>query len=107
MAINRAFYRLYSKQLEYLELPEANAPIDRNMGSSDIGNVSRVVPTIHPHVPIGTGISIHTEEFARATVSEQGRAAVIEGAKSLALTAFELASCPRVREEILKEFDAH
>ncbi|WP_088536140.1 M20 family metallopeptidase [Geobacter sp. DSM 9736] len=107
MVINRAFYRLYSKQLEYLELPEANAPIDRNMGSSDIGNVSRLVPTIHPHVPIGTGISIHTEEFARATVSEQGRAAVIEGAKSLALTAFELASCPRVREEILKEFTAH
>jgi len=62
------------------------------------------VPTIHPHVPIGDGINIHSEAFARATVSEKGKAAVAEGATALALTATELASRPELREEIWREF---
>ena len=102
--VNLSFNRLYSQQLEFLHLPEANAPADKNRGSSDIGNVSQVVPTIHPHVPIGTGIHIHTDEFARATVSPQGKAAVIEGATAMALTAAELAFSPQIREKIQEEF---
>ncbi|HLO25755.1 MAG TPA: M20 family metallopeptidase [Geobacteraceae bacterium] len=104
MKINRAFSALYSRQLEYLHLPESMAPADKNKGSSDIGNVSQVVPTIHPHVPIGDGIHIHSEGFARATISDQGKAAVIEGALALALTAAELAVYPAVRDAIRQEF---
>jgi amidohydrolase len=105
LKINRAFYALYSAQLEYLGLPESAAPADKNKGSSDIGNVSQVVPTIHPHVPIGEGIHIHSEEFARATISEQGKAAAVEGAMTLALTAAELAASPELRKKILDEFN--
>ncbi len=104
LKINRAFSALYSRQLAYLGLRESTAPADKNKGSSDIGNVSQVVPTIHPHVPIGDGIHIHSEGFARATVSEQGRAAVLEGAAALALTAGELAAFPEQRDAIRKEF---
>ncbi|WP_243372271.1 M20 family metallopeptidase [Geotalea sp. SG265] len=104
MKVNRAFSALYSEQLAFLGLNEAHAPADRNRGSSDIGNVSQVVPTIHPHVPIGPGLHIHTEAFARATVSPQGQEAVVEGAKALALTAAALASSAETREKILNEF---
>jgi metal-dependent amidase/aminoacylase/carboxypeptidase family protein len=104
LKINRAFSALYSRQLAYLGLRESTAPADKNKGSSDIGNVSQVVPTIHPHVPIGDGIHIHSEGFARATVSEQGRAAVLEGAAALALTAADLAAFPEQRDAIRKEF---
>ena len=107
LKINRAFSALYSRQLAFLELPESMAPADRNKGSSDIGNVSQVVPTIHPHVPIGDGIQIHSEGFARATVSEQGRTAVLEGAMALALTAAELALSSEQRDAIKKEFVSH
>jgi amidohydrolase len=106
MRINRAFYELYSAQLAYLGLPEEHGPADRNMGSSDIGNVSQVVPTIHPHVPIGKGVHIHSAEFARATVSEQGRAAVAEGAVAMALAVAELIADSRWRERITAEFEA-
>jgi amidohydrolase len=106
LKINRTFYALYSEQLDYLGLPESAAPADKNKGSSDIGNVSQVVPTIHPHVPIGNGIHIHSEGFARATVSDQGRAAVLEGAKALALTAAELAASAALRDAVRKEFIA-
>ena len=104
MRINRAFYELYSAQLSYLGLPESQAPADRNMGSSDIGNVSQVVPTIHPHVPIGAGVHIHSEEFARATMSAQGKEAIAEGATAMALTAAELVALPLWQERITTEF---
>ena len=104
--ISRSFSSLYSKQLKYLGLTESTAPADKNRGSSDIGNVSQVVPTIHPHVPIGEGIHIHTREFAQATVSEKGKAAAVEGATALALTAAELALDPELRERIGREFEA-
>jgi amidohydrolase len=103
--INRTFYRLYGEQLAYLGLTEAKAPADKNRGSSDIGNVSQVVPTIHPHVPIGEGIHIHSAEFARATVSEQGKLAVIEGATAMALTAAELVFSPELQKKIRDDFN--
>ena len=99
-----AFYRIYSEKLALLGLVEADARPDRNKGSSDIGNLSQVVPTIHPHVPIGDGINIHTNGFAAATVSPKGEMAAIEGATALALTVIELAYSPPVREEIVKIF---
>lgn len=106
LRINRRLSALYSAQLAYLGLQESAAPIDRNKGSSDIGNVSQVVPTIHPHVPIGEGVHIHSEDFANATISGQGRSAALEGAMALALTAAELAASRELREEIRAEFDA-
>ena len=104
LKINHAFSALYSRQLAYLGLQESTAPADKNKGSSDIGNVSQVVPTIHPHVPIGEGIHIHSEGFARATISVQGKSAVLEGAMTLALTVAELAASPEQRDAIKKEF---
>jgi amidohydrolase len=104
LKILRSFSRVYSEQVARLGLQEATSPPDRNKGSSDIGNLSQVVPTIHPHVPIGDGLTIHTEDFARATVSPAGEAAVVEGATLLALTALELVCSPPLRDEIIKEF---
>jgi len=104
LKVNRRLSELYSEQLAWLGLPEAHRPPDKNKGSSDIGNVSQLVPTIHPHVPIGDGLHIHSEAFACATISEQGLAAAVEGAKTLALTALALALEEDVRAEIRQEF---
>src|SRR6185369_8579332 len=80
MKILPSFYRIYSEELATLGLEESEAARDKNKGSSDIGNLSQVVPTIHPHVPIGAGINIHTEGFAAATISKRGELAAVEGA---------------------------
>lgn len=105
MKINRAFAALYSAQLSWLGLPEVVAT-GGTRGSSDIGNVSQLVPTIHPHVPIGDGLRIHTGEFARATVAPQGQAAVVEGATTLALTVLELLDSPERQAAIREEFSS-
>lgn len=104
LKINHTLSALYSEQLAWLGLAEANAPADKNLGSSDIGNVSQVVPTIHPHVPIGAGVHIHTDAFARATVSDQGKQAVVEGATVMALTAAEFFARSDLRKKIRDEF---
>lgn len=99
-----SYYRVYSEQLALLGLEESDSRPDKNKGSSDIGNLSQVIPTIHPHVPIGDGINIHTEGFAAATVSPRGEQAAVEGATALALTVIELIFSPARRAEIDKEF---
>ena len=105
LRINHTLSTLYSRQLARLGLPESTAPADRNKGSSDIGNVSQVVPTIHPHVPIGDGIHIHTEEFARATISPVGHEAAREGARALALMVLDLMEDPSLLRAARAEFD--
>lgn len=78
------------------------------VGSTDVGNVSKAVPTIHPMIKItAEGTSLHTEEFARATRSEKGFAGMIIAAKALGLTALDLIvdeeSLIRARKAFRKE----
>lgn len=54
-------------------------------GSTNAGNVSQVVPTIHPHIKIGSSTLVgHTKEFCEAAASKEGDEALILGAKALA-----------------------
>lgn len=107
MKVIPSYYRIYSEQLALLGLEESDSRPDRNKGSSDIGNLSQLLPTIHPHVPIGDGINIHTKGFAAATVSIKGELAAVEGATTLALTAVVLAFSSSIREAVKKEFHEH
>ena len=60
-------------------------------GSTDMGNVSHRVPSIHPMLAIAPpGVVIHNPEFARHAASPKGDDAVIDGAKSMAMTALDL-----------------
>lgn len=59
----------------------------RVLGSTDMGNVSYLVPSIHPMVKVAPpGVSIHSHEFTRHAGSPAGDEAVIVGAKALAMT---------------------
>jgi amidohydrolase len=80
------------------------------VGSSDFGNLSQVVPAIHPYVAIvNEGTSAHTPEFAEAAASPAGMRAVMIAATALALTAHDLFADPdllqRVKDEFARESD--
>ena len=105
MKINHSFYDIYRGALSMLGLKEDLQPPDKNVGSSDIGNVSRLMPTIHPHVPMRPGINIHTHCFADATISPDGHRALMEGVRCLSITAVELFFNPGAVERIKKDFD--
>jgi len=65
------------------------------VGSTDMGNVSYVVPSIHPMIGVAPPhVSIHTPEFADFARGDAGDRAVVEGAKALAMTLVDLWSSP-------------
>lgn len=59
-------------------------------GSTDVGNVSHVVPTIHPDLSIGSNIVAHTPAFATAAGSSYAQQRLLVGAKAMAMTAIDL-----------------
>jgi amidohydrolase len=74
-------------------------------GSLDMGNVSQVVPSIHPYIQICSEFyACHTHEFREAAMSDQGREALILGAKAMALTGYDLLTDSQLLEKVKKEF---
>jgi amidohydrolase len=75
-----------------VQAPTASTAI---MGSTDMGNVSYLTPTIHPMVRAAPpGVSIHTPEFARCARGDAGDIAVLDGARAMAATVVDLWTDP-------------
>jgi amidohydrolase len=92
MRDNRPIVDLYADNAARLGRPTAE-PTDSFsvVGSTDMGNVSQVVPSIHPMIcSAPANVAIHTAEFARFAGGEQGDQAVLDGAKAMALTVLDL-----------------
>ena len=80
---------------------------DEQVGSSDFGNVSMVVPGIHAYLsiaPEGGHIGGHTPEMVAAACSPIADKTAIIGAKCLAMTGYDILTKPDLQEEIAKEF---
>jgi amidohydrolase len=76
-------------------------------GSTDLGNVSVRVPSIHPMIAIADpDTSMHTTQFATAAASPAGDRAVLDGAVGLALTALDVLADPAVLAAVRAEFEA-
>ncbi len=76
-------------------------------GSTDMGNVSHRLPSIHPMLSVAPpGVIIHNPEFTRWAVSEKGDQAVIDGAKSLAMTAIDLMCNAHLLKSAKNDFEA-
>ncbi|WP_078380441.1 M20 family metallopeptidase [Sutcliffiella halmapala] len=74
-------------------------------GSLDMGNVSLVVPSIHPYIKICNELySCHTKEFRDAALSEQGKDAMILGAKAMGLASLRILTEPDTLTKIKEEF---
>lgn len=76
-------------------------------GSTDMGNVSQAVPSIHPYVAIAPpGVAGHSTEFLEAAASDEGRRGMELGAAALAMTALDCLTDPALRTAIAEEFEA-
>ncbi len=70
--------------------------------STDMGNVSHVVPSIHPDIGIQSGEAVnHQAEFAAACISASADQAIIDAALAMALTATEMSQDDAVRSRLL------
>jgi len=104
LTINRTLAQAFANNMRALGREPQPLP-ERGFGSSDVGNVSRVVPTIHPEVAIAPrNISLHSSEFAEAAVSKEGNRGLLDGAKALAMTAVDLLADKDLVRKIKEEF---
>ncbi len=83
------------KELGYHDISDE----EEGIGSTDMGNVSQVVPAIHPHIAIAEkDVVPHSLEFLKAAGSTRGKETAVLSAKVLAMTALDIMT----REELLK-----
>ncbi len=74
-------------------------------GSSDVGNVSQLVPTIQPMVRIASKkVLIHSPGFAKAAGKEESLRVILIAAKAMAMTAADLLASPETLAAVRAEF---
>jgi len=102
---NRTLGRLCSKYMTEVGLTESGAGETESMGSSDIGNLSQVVPSIHPEYAVGDKDTVnHSRAFLKAVVSKHGQNRMLKATAMLAGSVAELFSDPSLVREVKREF---
>jgi amidohydrolase len=94
MKRNQTLLDLFAANMATAGLEEGERAPDR-LGSSDIGNVSQVIPAIQPMIGIApVGMAIHTRDFAEAAVKPLAVKGMLAAAKTMALTTYDLLADP-------------
>src|SRR6266702_2541151 len=102
---NNAMAELFGANLERIGFPEDPEDPEAGYGSTDCGNVSQALPTIHPYIRISPdGIPGHSRAFAEWARSPMARAGMVAGAKALALTALDLLASPEALQKAKADF---
>ncbi|CAG10477.1 unnamed protein product, partial [Tetraodon nigroviridis] len=73
-------------------------------GSTDFGNVSYIIPGIHPFFYIGTDAFNHTEEYTKAAGAEKAQSFTLRTAKALAMTAVDVVCNPDLLMQVREDF---
>jgi amidohydrolase len=106
MLTNRALAAVYNRHLRTLGESEI-LPAGDNVGSIDMGNVSRVIPAVHGWLGFGDeSLVLHTKEFADRTITEKAREMILVGATAMALTGCDVLVSEELRRRIAEEFAA-
>lgn len=101
---NTALADTFAKHLEELGWPIDSPPSRNKMGSTDMGDISHVIPAIHPYLTIGREIAGHSVEFREAAHSSQGFKAMITAAKAMALTGYDILTQPDLLARVRADF---
>ena len=106
MVTNRTLSEVFTANYE--EISGHIMAREDNAASTDMGDVSHVVPAIHPWIGLNApDIMLHSREFAELSMTKAGDEAVRNGAVALALTGAEVLIdselLGRIKEEFRKE----
>ncbi len=104
MRTNLALAEAYRANVETLGRKVMNPESSRSMGSTDMGNVSHIVPAIHPSIAIAPrDVPIHTVEFREFAASESGHQGLLDAAKALAMTGIDVLFDAGLRRQMREE----
>ncbi|MDH7479426.1 MAG: peptidase dimerization domain-containing protein, partial [Syntrophomonadaceae bacterium] len=102
MISNPTLAYLFRENLRLLGVRDLAGPREA-LGSIDMGNVSQVVPSLHPYLALNGKFIPHSREFARAAGSEIGEEIMMLAVKALASTALDLYLQPGLAERARME----
>ena len=108
MRNNMTLARAFGEHLRELGRPAAEGDASVGAGSTDMGDVSHVVPSIHPYMAIcGAGETLcHEHPFAAAAAAPRGHDAMIVAAKAMARTALSFLRDGDLRDRVRADFIA-
>jgi amidohydrolase len=99
-----ALAELYRRNAESVgrQFPDLGKAGNRFAASTDMGNVSLAIPSIHPMIGIDSYPAVnHQPEFTAHCISEAADKALWDGALAMAWTAIDMASTPSIRDRLL------
>lgn len=106
MNTNQNLSKAFNENLRLVGIDEIDPPRG-SFGSLDMGNVSYVVPAVHPCISISDQKLVgHTAEFRNATLTEKAHDSIIKGACALALTGYDILTDKELLESVKAEFEA-
>ncbi|HLA17925.1 MAG TPA: M20 family metallopeptidase [Dehalococcoidia bacterium] len=103
MRNNTALAGAYRANAESLGRTFIDVRLD-STGSSDMGNVSHAVPSIHPMFGIGAMAFNHTPAFTEVSATDAAHDATIQTAQALAMTGVDAALDPDLLRRAKEEF---
>ena len=105
MLNNQVLARLFTQNMQSLGHEMNSGDLSVSTFSTDVGNVSQLVPTIQPLVAIAPpDVLIHSPQFAEAAASETGFGSIMEAAKAMAMTVVDLLAGPDMFSGVEEEF---
>lgn len=92
---DREISQIYKRNAEVIgrKFPELGPAMSRLAASTDMGNISYAIPSIHPMIGINSlPAGNHQPEFTAHCITEEADKAVVDGALAMAWTAIDMAS---------------
>jgi len=106
MRNNLTLARLFRQNMQSLGRRVQLFNSSNAFGSTDMGNVSQLVPSIHPIIAIAPkDVLGHSPQFAEAAASEAGIHGLVDAAKALAMTVVDLVANPEITARVKGEFE--
>lgn len=104
---NLAMARRFGEHFRALGREPAETDPEVGTGSTDMGDVSHVVPAIHPWVAICDRdvATCHQRAFAACAGSERGQTSMLAAAKAMAMTAADLVTDSALLDGVKREFE--
>lgn len=103
MKNNRTLAEIFNKNMATTGRVMETKEVD--FASTDMGNVSQIVPSIHPVIAIApAGTSLHSIDFLNAAASDEGIKGMMDGMLAMALTITDILGHPNVISAIHTDF---
>lgn len=104
MLNNRTLAKVFEKNLCLQGIAVEN--LSRRGVATDMGNVSRVAPAIHPFIAVAPkGTPWHSTESAKASTSAQAHEATIQTAKAFGMTVIDIVTDQGLAQAVRAEFE--